>query len=167
MLGYALIACTLMMAMADAHADELSSQDKQFIDEAGSGGMLEVRLGQYASQNASSDDVKKFAEHMVGDHGKANDQLKTVATQTPIEIPKALSDEDQKVLDRLEKLTGTEFDKAYIAQMVEDHEKDIAAFQKESSDGSKISVKGFAEKTLPTLKHHLEMAQNLSKKLGI
>ena len=146
-----------------ALAQELSSQDKQFITEAGSGGMLEVRLGQYASHNAASDETKKFGEHMVGDHAKANEQLKSLATQKPIEIPKTLNYEDKKVLARLEGLSGAEFDHAYAAQMVEDHQKDIAAFEKEIAQGSDVSVKAFAEKTLPVLKHHLEMARGLNK----
>jgi putative membrane protein len=143
-----------------------SQQDNEFITGAGSGGMLEVRLGQYAANNAGSDEVKKFGERMAGDHFKANTKLKALATQQPIELPKALNDEDQKALDRLEKLHGSEFDKAYLKYMVEDHEKDIAAFEKEISAGSDPLVKAFAEEILPTLQHHLEMAKNLSSRLS-
>ena len=168
---YWLMLCSMAMVIAlgaaSARGQELSPQDKEFVKASGSGGMLEVRLGQYASDNAGSDDVKKFGEHMVGDHTKTNMELHTVATQVPIEIPYSLSEDDQKVLDRLEKLKGTEFDEAYVAQMIEDHEKDVAAFQKEVSDGSLIAVKAFAEKTLPILKHHLEMAKELQKKMGL
>ncbi len=150
-------------ATAFAQADAPSAQDKQFVKEAASGGMAEVRLGEYASANASSDAVKKFGEHMVDDHKKANDKLKEIASRKGIEFPRELSDEDQKVLDRLEKLKGAEFDKAYVAQMVEDHKKDVAAFEKEAGEGTQTAVKGFAEETLPTLKHHLEMAIALQK----
>jgi putative membrane protein len=156
-------AITLLSGATLVNADP-SAQDKQFIAAAGSGGMLEVRLGEYASNNAASDAIKKFGEHMVGDHTKLNDQLKTLATQQPIEIPRALNSDDQKVLDRLEKVQGTEFDKAYVTQMVEDHKKDIAAFQKEIDQGSDPSVKAFAEKALPTLQHHLKMAEELQNK---
>ena len=147
-------------------ADEPSTQDKEFLKHAGSGDMLEIRLGQYASQNARSDDVKKFGEHMVGDHTKAKDQMLTLTTQQPLEIPKALSEDDQQTLDRLETLIGADFDKAYIATMIEDHQNDIAQFEKEVSEGSDTIVKAFAERTLPVLKHHLEMAQNLGKSIG-
>ena len=147
-------------------ADEPSTQDKQFIASAASGGMLEVRLGVYASFNAASPDVKKFAEHVVGDHTKANQQLHSLATQQPIDIPKVLNHDDQQVLDRLESLKGSELDKAYIAQMVKDHQDDIAAFEKETTGGSDSIIEAFAERTLPALKHHLEMAQDLSKSIG-
>jgi putative membrane protein len=156
----------LLTGLQMAPAQQLSTQDKEFIKAAGSGSMLEVRLGQYASQNAAAKDVKLFAEHMVDDHSKANEQLHTLATQEPIEIPRALSDDDNKTLERLEKLTGAEFDKAYVSQMVGDHEKDVAAFEKEMSDGSDVSVKAFAEKILPVIKHHLEMAKNLDKSIN-
>jgi putative membrane protein len=147
-------------------ADEPSPQDKEFLKHAGSGDMLEIRLGQYAAQNAASDDVKNFGEHMVGDQTKANDQMLSLTTQQPLEIPKTLSDEDQQTLDRLEKLKGPEFDRAYIAAMIEDHQNDIAQFEKEVSEGSDTIVKAFAERTLPILKRRLEMAQDVGKSLG-
>jgi putative membrane protein len=158
--------CILTLIGATMAADEPSTQDKEFVASAASGGMLEVRLGVYASFNAASPDVKKFAEHMVGDHTQANQQLHSLATQQPIEIPRALNHDDQQVLDRLESLKGAEFDKAYVAQMVKDHQDDIAAFEKETEAGSDTIIKAFAERTLPVLKHHLEMAQDLSKSLG-
>jgi putative membrane protein len=161
-----LIGIIMATSNTSARAEEPSVQDKAFFAEAGSGGMLEVRLGQYASANAASDAVKKFGEEMVGDHTKANDQLHTLTTQQPLEIPKAMSSEDQQTLDRLEKLHGAQFDKAYIEQMVQDHEKDVAAFEKEVSDGSDTIVRAFAERTLPILRHHLEMAKGLNESLS-
>jgi putative membrane protein len=168
MLNIQAIACvTAVFAAAGvslAQNTSPSAQDKQFAKDAASGGMLEVRLGQYASDNASSDAVKKFGEKMVGDHTKANDKLKEVASQKSIEVPKVLSDEDQKVLDRLEQLKGADFDKAYVKQMIEDHLNDVHAFEKEVNDGTEPAVKAFAEATLPSLKHHLEMARALEGK---
>jgi putative membrane protein len=167
----AIVGCCIFFIMLGLDhrvcAGELSPQDKQFVALASSGGMYEVRLGEYASQSAASDDVKKFAEHMVGDHAKVNDQLKTLATQEPLEIAKTLNDENKDALARLEKLSGVEFDRAYVAQMVLDHKKDIAAFEKEMGSGSDVSLKGFCEKTLPILKHHLEMAVELGGRLDI
>ena len=133
--------------------------------EVASGGMLEVRLGQYASANAADIAVRHFGENMVDDHSKANEELRTIASEKSIETPKVLAQKDQEILDRLEKLMGAEFDKAYMAQMVEDHKKDVAACEKEASQGTEVRVKGFAEKTLPTLRHHLEMAQMLAGKI--
>jgi putative membrane protein len=157
-------AIAVIASAAATSAQDASSQDKQFVAEATSGGMLEVRLGEYASFNAASDEVQKFGEQMVGDHSQANEKLKTIAHMNGIEMPRQLNTEDQKVLDMLEKLKGADFDKAYMAQMVEDHKKDVSAFEKEISAGSEIDVKGFAEKVLPTLKHHLQMAEGINAK---
>lgn len=142
-----------------ARAQNASVQDKQFVAEATSGGMLEVRLGEYASFNAANEKVRKFGEHMAGDHSQANEKLKPLAYDKGIEMPKQLDPQDQQVLDRLEKLKGAEFDKAYMAQMVDDHEKDIAAFEKEIESGSEPEVKAFAETVLPKLKLHLQTAR--------
>jgi putative membrane protein len=155
----------ILSGISMAQTVQPSAQDEHFAREAASGGMLEVRLGEYASFNAASDAVKKFAEKMVGDHTEANNKLKTVASEKAIELPKVLNEEDQKVLDRLERLKGADFDKAYVEQMVEDHLQDIHAFEKEINDGTDPTVKAFAEATLPTLKPHLEMAQALQGKV--
>jgi len=112
-----------------------------------------------ARNSVSSD----FAEQMVGDHSQANEKLKPLAYEKSIEMPKQLNNDDQQVLDRLEKLKGADFDKAYMTQTVADHEKDIAAFENEISAGSEPDVKAFAE-ILPKLTHHLEMSREIEAK---
>jgi putative membrane protein len=135
------------------------------VAEVASGGMLEVRLGQYASANAADIAVRHFGENMVDDHSKANEELRTLASEKSIETPKVLAQKDQEVLDRLEKLTGGAFDKGYMTQMVEDHKATIALFEKEVCHGTDVRVKGFAEKTLPTLRRHLQMAETTAAKV--
>lgn len=149
-----------------ARAGNPNSQDKDFVMQAASAGMLEVRLGQYASENAADIAVKHFGEQMVNDHTKANDELKTIAIQDQLDVPKELSDDDKKVLDRLEKLNGAEFDKEYAKQMVKDHKKVIKLFQKEADEGQDDQLKNFASNTLAVLKHHLSMAEELAGKVG-
>jgi putative membrane protein len=170
MLKYSILVCsmtmTAMFGIRNASAGDLSLQDKQFVTGASSAGMLEVQLGQYASQNASNEDVKKFGSHMADDHSKANEELKTIANEKSIDLSKDLAGPDKTVVDRIENFKGTDFDKAYVAQMVQDHEKAVAVFEKESNDGSDAALKDFAQKTLPILKHHLEMAQDLNKTVG-
>jgi putative membrane protein len=160
------LVCAAMLGVSVAHAEDYSAQDRHFVADAASGGMLEVRLGEYAARHATSDEVKRFGQHMVDDHSKANDRLKAVASNGTVEIPKDMSDDDKRVMDRLRAMTDQEFDKAYVHQMVEDHRKDIAAFEKEASDGHNSELRDFASKTLPVLRHHLEMAEDLNKKMG-
>jgi putative membrane protein len=132
------------------------------VREAAQGGMAEVELGKLATEKASSDQVKKFGQRMVDDHSKANDQLKQLASLEGIEVPDKLSPKDQMTKDRLSKLSGEQFDKAYMKDMVKDHKQDILDFKRESTAGSDQGVKTFASQTLPTLQDHLRQAQEIA-----
>jgi len=140
----------------------LRSSDKKFVDEAAQGGMAEVELGRLATQKASNDEVKKFGQRMVDDHTKANQQLSQIAGSKGMQLPQDLSSKDKATVDRLSKLSGAEFDKAYMADMVKDHKKDVSAFQHESRSGSDPEIKNFAAQTLPTLQEHLSQAQSIA-----
>jgi len=146
-------------------SSSLSPADKKFVREAAQGGMAEVELGKLAVQNASSDDVKKFGQRMIDDHSKANDKLKEVASKEGITLPNSLAATDQAIKTRLSKLSGDQFDKAYMKDMVRDHKKDVAAFQNESSTGSDPAVKHFASETLPTIQDHLKEAETIEPKV--
>jgi putative membrane protein len=128
--------------------------------------MAEVELGQLAADKAANPDVKEFAQRMVKDHSQANDQLKQIAMQKGVTLPTSPSKKNQATKDRLSKLSGDAFDKAYMADMVKDHKKDVAAFQRESSSGQDPDVKQFASQTLPTLQDHLKQAETVTPKLG-
>jgi putative membrane protein len=143
----------------------LSVADKKFVKEAAQGGMAEVELGQLAVQKASSDDVKKFGQRMIDDHSKANDKLKQVAANQGITLPSSLSAKDEATKARLSKLSGEQFDKAYMRDMLKDHKADIAAFKTESSSGQDAAVKNFASQTLPTLEDHLKDAESIAPKV--
>ncbi len=143
-----------------------SSPDGKFAAAAASGGMAEVKLGQLAQQNGNSGAVKSFGQQMVTDHSKAGDDLKSVAQKEGMTLPMDISKEDQDTYDRLSQLHGAQFDKEYAQDMVKDHQKDIADFQKEASSGKNASLKDFASRTLPTLKNHLRMAQDMHHKVS-
>jgi putative membrane protein len=144
-----------------AKTSSLSMADKKFVKEAAQGGMAEVELGQLAQQKASSDDVKKFGERMVNDHSKANDQLKQIASDQGISLPSQMSAKDNATKAMLSKLSGKDFDRAYMADMVKDHRADISEFEKESSSGKDPAIKDFAQQTLPTLRDHLKQAEEV------
>jgi len=133
--------------------------DSAFVKEAAMGGMAEVELGRLALQKGESSDVKQFAQRMVDDHSKANDQLKPIAQQKNVAVPSQLSGKEKALYDRLSKLSGAAFDRAYMRAMLADHRKDVTAFTK-STSGKDPDVKQFASQTLPTLQDHLKMAQS-------
>ena len=155
-----------LLALAGSAAGAGKGGDSDFVMKAAQGGMEEVELGQLASTQAASADVKQFGQRMVTDHGKANDELKAVAQKNGTTLPTEMSKKQQADKARLAKLNGAEFDKAYMKMMVSDHKEDIAEFEKEAKSGKDADVQAFASKTLPTLKEHLTMAEAAEKSVS-
>ncbi len=143
---------------------KLSASDQKFMKEAAQGGQAEVELGQLAQQKAESPDVKAFGERMVNDHAKANDQLKQVASEKGVTLPDQADAQDNAEKARLEKMSGAQFDKAYMNYMVADHKKDVADFKKEAAHANDPDLKNFAQTTLPTLESHLQQAESTTPK---
>jgi putative membrane protein len=139
----------------------LRSQDRDFLTDTATAGMMEVELGRVAAQKASSDAVKQFGQRMVDDHSKANEELMSVASSKGITLPTTLDAKHQEQVTKLSSKSGAEFDRAYSKMMLNDHEKVVAAFEKENNKGADAELKAFAAKTLPTLQEHLQMAKAL------
>ena len=108
--------------------------------------------------------MKRFAETMIKDHTKANDELKTAAKAANIEVPAKLLEKHQKHVDTFTNYKGTDFDADYAKHQVMDHEEAVALFTRASKELKNKELKDFATKTLPTLQHHLEEAKKLSGK---
>jgi putative membrane protein len=134
-------------------SSSLGAKDKTFMKKAAKGGMMEVAMGKLAEQNGKSDDVKSFGKRMITDHGKANDELKSIAEKKGV------------TLSSKEPTHKWNSDKAYMDMMVKDHEKDLAEFQEEAKSGSDPDVKKFAEDTAKMVQEHLDLAKETQKKL--
>jgi putative membrane protein len=145
-------------------ANRLISADSTFATKAEQGGLAEVQFGQLAQEKASNQAVKEFGQKMIDDHTKANDELKGIASKKGITLPTSLDSKDQATYDRLSKLSGVEFDKAYMLDMVTDHRTDVSEFRRESERGGDADLKAFAAKTLPTLEEHLKLAEQTDTK---
>ena len=154
------------MANKSSGMSGVHGHDLMFAKSAAQGGMAEVQLGQLAVDKAQDPDVKAFGQKMVDDHGKANEQLKDVAVKDNITLPQQLTAKDEATKDKLSKMSGAGFDKAYMHDMVMDHEKDIREFKMEAKMGKNDSIKDFASSTLPTLEEHLKMAKDANQKVG-
>ncbi len=139
--------------------------DSSFVTKAAVGGLAEVKLGQLAILKASNGDVKSFGQQMADDHGKANVELKDLAAKKGFTLPTDVDAKHQATYDRLSKLSGAEFDRAYMQEMVADHNEDVSEFRREANSGSDADVKAWAAKTLPTLEHHLQMAESTNAKV--
>jgi len=141
---------------------KMSSSDTKFVQKAAQGGLAEVQLGQMAQEKASSDAVKQFGARMVHDHADANKKLEQIAQRDGIPVPKTLDAKDQMLKQHLEKLSGPAFDRAYMQNMVKDHKQDVAEFEHEANSGKNADVKQFAADTVPTLKSHLQQAEQIA-----
>ena len=141
-----------------------ANPDEHFIHEAAAGGMMEVELGRLAAERAASAEVKAFGQRMVTDHSKANQQLLRIATSKGMTLPRELPADMQRERDRLARMSGAEFERAYMQHMVKDHKKDVAEFEKQAEKGTDLAVRTFAQQTLPTLREHLTLAESLAGK---
>jgi len=137
----------------------VDNESSDFAVKAANGGMMEVQLGELAQKNASSARVKAFGQMMVNDHSKANNDLKTLAASKNIILPDSVSGPQKDHIDELQQKTGTDFDKAYMDMMVDDHKEDVDMFEKASNNLKDADLKSFAATTLPTLRNHLDSAQ--------
>jgi putative membrane protein len=157
---------TGMTGMTGATGVTLNDKDKDFVTSAGKGGKAEVEVAQDALAHAQNADVKSFAQKLVDDHTKANSELETFATSHGVTLPSEAQGKMKEAKERLMKLTGKNFDQAFVKQMIEDHTDTIKAFEDESKNGTDTDLKSWVDKTLPTLRDHLKMAQDLQKKVG-
>lgn len=144
---------------------EAASGAQAFIRQAAMGGLAEVALGKLAQEKASDPAVKTFGGRMVTDHGKANQELEALAKKENVTLPTQLDAKHEALRDRLAKLSGDAFDEAYMSEMVEDHEKDVAEFRAAATASTDADVKAFAAKTLPVLEGHLKMAKDVRPSL--
>lgn len=143
---------------------QASNQDS-FWTEAAQDGMAEVNLASLALQKSENDEVKALAQKIYDDHTAANNEFKDLAADKNITLPTDVNAKQKAVYDKLNALSGDDFDKEYVKTMVKDHEKAVNVFQKQSTGGKDTELKAFAAKTLPTLQNHLEMAKTLNDKM--
>ena len=140
----------------------IAATDRKFMQAAARAGLAEVEAGKLASSKGSSDQVKKFGQQMANDHGKNNDELRQIAKSKGVTLPDAPDATHQRALKKLQTTSGTNFDRDYAKQAgVKDHEAAKKLFSNEAKNGRDPELKAFAEKTLPTIDHHLEMARGL------
>jgi putative membrane protein len=146
-----------------ATAAPLDTVDQEFIRKAAQGGKMEVQLGNIAQQNAMNERVKGFGSMMVNDHSQANNELTQFAQSRNVMLTDSMDKKTQDHINSMEKMKGKAFDRSYMNMMVNDHNKDIAEFEKAASSAHDADLKAWAAKTLPVLKKHLDSAKAISK----
>jgi putative membrane protein len=157
----AVLLATVGSAAFAAGPSTLDKGDREFIEKAAAGGMLEVAWGKLAESKSQNADVKSFAAMLQKDHGAANDELKALAGKKGMTLPATLPAKEQKEVDKLSKAKN--FDEDFTEENMKDHKKDVKEFEKASKDAKDPDVKAFAAKTLPALQAHLQQAEQLHK----
>ncbi|OLL28334.1 DUF305 domain-containing protein [Burkholderia sp. SRS-W-2-2016] len=145
---------------APVSGTQLSPADQQFVLEASKSDATEIAAGKIALKNSRDPHVKKFAQQMIADHTKLSHEMAALVAKKGFKPTPA---EDSALVGKLQGLKGTAFDQAYVEQLgVEAHQRAVDLFQQQSQSGTDSQLKAAAQKALPTIKHHLEMAQQLA-----
>ena len=144
-------------------ADALSHTDSSFLKDAAESGLFEVQAAQIAQQKGNDAQVKTFAQTMVDDHTKANQELQALAQQKGVKLPTSPSVGQKAKLGTLNHWTKSGFDHHYADDQISAHKDAVSLFERYGKGGDNAELKTFANETLPTLKEHLKMAQDLEK----
>ncbi|MFP3566511.1 DUF4142 domain-containing protein [Paraburkholderia sp. SIMBA_030] len=145
---------------AAAGAAKLSPADQQFVQDASQADATEIAAAKIALRNSSDPHVKTFAQQMIIDHTKLSRSMDALAARKGLGAAPAA---DSALVGKLQTLKGQAFDQAYVEQVaLEGHQKAVDLFQKESESGTDAQLKAAAMHALPTIKHHLAMAQQLA-----
>jgi putative membrane protein len=147
--------------------NEQTMRDQTFVRNAAEGGLAEVQLGQLAAQKGSSEDVKSFGQRMVQDHTTLNENMKLVAESMNLRVPTKLNKKDQAEYDRLNGLSGSDFDNAYLTDMVKDHHKDLQDFRMEDAVTTNQALKAVVQKGGQVIQGHTQMVDQLAKAKGL
>jgi len=150
----------------DDKGDDKKFSDSHFVDHAYTAGQNEVIMNRMALERSRNEDVRKFAQKMIEDHGKANQELTLIVSELKIAVPDKPLPEQEKDLKHLTSNEIKDFDKEFMDHMVMDHEKAVKLFEQGSKDLKNDKLKSFASKTLPTIKEHLKLAKETRDKVA-
>lgn len=140
----------------------------EFVEKAGTRGLAEVEMGELGAQKATNGQVKAFAKRMVTEHTNVNEELVAVTKGKGLEVPSSRGAMHKAMMDKFQQEEpGKDFDRDYMEQMVKDHKIDLELFET-AADDTKLDadLRGYAKKTLPTLRDHLKEAQTIESKLS-
>jgi putative membrane protein len=149
---FAILACMMNAARAQDKSGDTTA--RYFIIQASIGNLQEIAIGRLAAVQASSPEVKAFANKMIADHTKAEAQLMQLVQTRGFQIPREATDPPVEDM-MLRKETGKDFDRVYVHMMVPDHRQTVQMFEKYALTGKDPDVNAFARQVLPTLKEHL------------
>jgi putative membrane protein len=128
--------------------------------------MAEVQLARLALTKTRNATVQAFARRMIADHTPNNAQLASIMRSEGLTVPTMVDPNSQRMMTRLQALTGRAFNRAYMTGQVRAHQQMQILMQSEINGGKDARLKAFARTTLPVVNMHLSMAKGDVSKLG-
>jgi putative membrane protein len=161
-ISFAAMAVALMSASGLAHArgPDSTEANRAFVNEVIQGDLAEIRIGKLAQERSASEKVKKFGQRLARDHAANLEKARPLAESMGMTLPTTPNANQKTTYDKLSSFSGAKFDRQLAKKMVQDHKKDIKAFQRESRRSGPAA--DFAKQTLPTLREHLKIARSMS-----
>jgi putative membrane protein len=154
-------------SVGDTMGDAQSRQmDKRFLNQVTQGSMLNVAMGKLAAEKSSNDAVKQFAQKMATDHERGLEFFKRVAAKDGVTVSDTLDSQHKERLDKLAKLSGPDFDRAYVKDQLKAHQRMVSYFESEADNGTETAAKKMATNMLPAVQKHLDEAKELNKSLS-
>jgi putative membrane protein len=148
-------------------AAALSAADRAFLRNAAHSNVAEVLTGQLALKKAASASVKQLAQMLIQEHGQANAQLKQVAAQHATNLPNQPNPEQKAMYNRLARLSGAAFDRAYLSAQIRSHLKSVALYRSQIRNGKDEHAIGYARATLPRIEGHTGMIVQVAEGVGV
>jgi len=163
--GMAGVAGSSAGAPALPTAGPVAGADRAFVSEAANSGLAEVEAARLISARTDNDQVKSLAQHMEREHAGTNEELKRIASEKGIELPTTIGGEPRGQLSRLTTMSKPEVDQAFVRDFgIAAHQRAISLFERQAREGQDPDIKAFAERTLPKLREHLSMAQQMQQR---
>jgi putative membrane protein len=151
----------IMIPAADAQQTQLGEQDQEFLEKAAKGNLLEIQLGELAIKRAGADEVVLFGNRMVRDHSDSLAELEKIAQQKGVTLPTELDEEQKGMVERFSQLSGEDFDREYMQEMVKEHEEDIELYKTQAAEGQDPELREYAARAVQILITHREIAQGI------
>ena len=142
---------------------QVDAESADFLVKAANAGMAEAKLGEVATQKGTNKKVKEMGEMMIKHHTAGNDEVKKLAAGRNVSLPETIGGDMQKQVEELGGKKGRDFDRAYISQMIKDHEEAISLFKKATEKVNDPEIRTFANNTLPKLQEHLDSFKVVQK----
>lgn len=154
-----------VLMLAESQRAEGPVSEREFVRQAAAGGLAEIKMGELAQQQSDNEEVRRFAIEIANDYENAYEKLRVAASEMDIETANNISAEQQQQYDELAKLSGDEFDRAYIGAKVKDLTKTVEMYRLEARKGDASEVQLFAAYIVPKLEQHLAAAQDIDEAL--